>query len=309
MLNLRKPGGSERRPVVAREDGDVRTEQPSRAGGTKDDVSVEDARRFEVVQAVGRSIERYLSRVKDEESGRRGGSGKGQDARGIQAVHSNIIQILVNEGHSTTGVSLGQVSEVLRDYFKQVDGRWYLLGEEVRSANARYDTLGGDATTARWAADFTAPADEASTIEWIRALIRLKGPQLEGDLTDRYRLAAPALTLSKGFRRILEENFTYDGRRGRWRLLTGAEADAKLSVKVRLLERKVTEILEGISPAPDAEGMGLLLEDCYSDGLYQQAYELWNRISPGEPTPERYRTLTRKARVSRLRAQSGAPRS
>jgi hypothetical protein len=254
-----------------------------------------------VVEAVAQRIELYLHSVAALQpvANKRAG---GQDPRGVQAVHSNVIQLLINDGYPTTGVSFAQVEKVLQDYFKEVDGRWYLLGEEVRALD-REPPGREEGPANAWASEFAKLTNERSTIEWVRARIRIRGPQLQGDLIDQFRLAAPTLKLAKDFKKVLEENFTYDQRRGRWRLPTAPEVEAKLSVKVRLLERRVQEVLHRSAPAPDAEGLGRLLEDCYAEGLYQEADGLWRMINPDHLAPDRRRVLAGKARVSRLRAR------
>jgi hypothetical protein len=105
--------------------------------------------------------------------------------------------------------------------------------------------------------------------------------------------------------KVLEENFTYDGRRGRWRLPTDDESEAMLSVQVRLLEQRVSEVLEGRIMLPPAESLGQLVEACYHDGLYRQGWELWNRLDQETLPEDKLRMLLRIARVCRSRSESG----
>lgn len=261
----------------------------------------------DVTQAIAERTEAYLRSVayRESETTASMSSAHGQDPRGVQAIHSQIVQRLIND-RSPINVSMTQVVKVLEGFFKQVDGRWYLLGEEVRSLKSPQSNA-TEPTQDAWQVAFATPRDEATTIEWIRAVIRSDGPQLEGDLKDRFRLSAPTLTLGKDISRILDENFVYDKRRGRWRVPSAAEAEAKFSVKVRLLEGRVQGVLDGSAQAPDAEGLGQLLEACFDDGLYQHAYDLWRKIDESDLPVARYKILTRKARVSRLRAESVVP--
>ncbi|MBI4331692.1 MAG: hypothetical protein HY673_10470 [Chloroflexi bacterium] len=296
VLNLRKPVGTRtaRAPAPAKE----------AAGGHPQEDTGGAGNGAEAKEVAVRCIEKYLLRVAKDEAAAPETTHTGQDPRGVQAIHSSVVQMILNEHLPMTGVSLGLVVRVLNEYCKEVDGRWYLPGEQVRSPDGAGDA--SRAVASAWAG-LKPPGDEASAIEWAKAVIRANGPQLEGDLTDRFRQAAPNLHLSKPFRRMLEENFTFDQRRGRWRLPTPAEAEAKLSIKVRLLEGTVAGILSGSGPPPDAERMGQLLELCYHEGLFQQAYDLWKRINPEDLPPERYKNLERIARVCKLRAQSTEP--
>ncbi len=317
MLNLRKPREAEQRYILVaggagsvQAAGQTTAPSPAQEGNGGAQQSTAEAER-----AIVESIEKYLHAVAEQESVRQahdaagrppGVEARGQDPRGVQAIHSHVIQILINEGKPTTGVSMAHVVTVLERYCKQVDGRWYLPGEEVRWASG-YVPGDADVSASAWAKEFVVPTNEASAIAWVRAVIRARGPQLEGALIDQFRLAAPTLKLAKEFRQVLEENFIFDKRRGRWRLPTPAEADAKLRIKVRLLEHRAKEVLDPQNPRPSVEALGQLLEDCFNDGLYHLAYELWKLINPSDLPPERRKVLERKARVSRLRMESGAP--
>jgi hypothetical protein len=229
-------------------------------------------------------IQAHLRSLAD---GQPSGATSEAEQRTTQYIHSRVIQALVPSDASLDGVSYGAVEAVLRSFCRQVEGRWYLPGEQVRRLNAQGELL----ITVR---------DEASAIEWLRAELR-SGPKLEGDLVDRLRMASPTVRLPKTPQQLLEENFTYDERRGRWRLPTPAELERTMDVTRAALQRRVRAFVEAPTPQPAATLVSWMRE-CYQRELYAEAHDLFSHIPREDVDETTYAELRRLDRVAGLRA-------
>jgi hypothetical protein len=218
------------------------------------------------------------------------------EQRSTQFLHSLVIQQLANDGRDFTGYSYEAVEAALRRFCRQVDGRWYLPGEEVQAAPGRGGQL-----------DLFGPEvrDEASAIAWVRGELAA-GPRLEGDLVGRFQMATARVTLAKPLRQILEENFTFEPRRGRWRLPTPVEQAAQMDVTRKALRDRVQRWLAAPTPVAPAV-LADWLEECYRRELHEEAHALFAHVPRDEPTPERYGQLRRWDRVSALKAAQSEP--
>ena len=218
------------------------------------------------------------------EDGAVGGTGSDQQ-RTTQFIHSRVIQALMTAGEPVDGVSYAAVETTLRSFFRQVDGRWYLPGEEVRQLAPQL---------------LPDIRDETTAVEWLRRELEV-GPQLEGNLVDAFRVASVKARLTKDVRRILEENFTFDQRRGRWRLPTPAELDRKMDVTRQALQTRVRRYLAEPSARPAAT-LAAWVRECYQRELYAEAHALFGHISPDDLDAAVYAELRKLDRVAGMRA-------
>ncbi|MGH7861753.1 MAG: hypothetical protein ACREOS_05870, partial [Candidatus Dormibacteraceae bacterium] len=208
------------------------------------------------------------------------------DERGLQTLQGLAIRALVNRGHQVE-VSWRSVTATLRHLScKQVDGRWYLPGEEVPGLT--FDVR-----------------DEASAIGWLRGIIVSEGPRTRGELTPRFQQASLGVPLRKSIAELLAENFILEERANLWRLPT-AEERARLNDASRLGQRReINRLLEGHPSRSysDAE-LAALASAAYEMGMYAAVL----RIAPlalgdGLP-PERRALLEQLQSLAALKLES-----
>jgi len=212
-----------------------------------------------------------------------------REQRTTQFIHSLVMQRLLPNGRPLRNVSYGAIATILKELFKQVDGRWYLPGDEVRSG--RLDDM---------------VFDEVTAIEWLRRVIKTQGPQVYGDLAPLFRIASVQVKLSRTLDELLEENFHFDERRGRWRLPTTAELEANRQVVHQARARRIRRFLAGEGDGPhDPSGLADWAEESHRLGLFQEARQLFSRIIRGDIPEERYRRLTKLSRVWSMRSNTG----
>lgn len=221
------------------------------------------------------------------------------EQRTTQFIHSLVIRTLVPAGESLQGVSYAAIETILRALFRQVDGRWHLPGEEVRSALMQPRLM-------------PEVHSEVTAIEWLRRELA-GGSKLEGDLIDAFRLVAVKAHLSKSVRELLEENFTFDRRRGRWRIPTLAEAERQMDVTRTALRARVRRYLDAPGIVPGT-ALAEWLHECYQRELFEEAHALFSHILPDSLSGEDYAALRKLDRVARLRVaeeprQLGLPES
>jgi hypothetical protein len=250
----------------------------------------------EVAETVVRIVQAHLRTLPSAADSAPGRTSAGEQ-RSTQFLHSLVIQQLANSGRDFTGYSYEAVEMALRRFYRQVDGRWYLPGEDVRAAAGPGGQLGLFGPEVR---------DEATAIEWLRTELA-RGPRLEGDLVGRFQVASARITLVKSLRQILDENFTYEPRRGRWRLPTPAEQATKMDVTRQAVRDRVQRWLAAPTGL-DAATLADWLEDCYRRELYAEAHALFAHVPHDEPLPERYGQLRRWDRVCALKAAQSEPR-
>ena len=258
--------------------------------------------RSKVRDSIAVNIEAYLTKIGDYDSER---PDSGQHPRGTQAVHSNIIQQMINAGYPTTGVSLSHVEIVLCEFFKDVMGLWYLMGDEVGPNGAVLkpeDSVGADKTgvAENWTRELIKVVDERTTIAWIRAMLS-KGPEMQSIIKNQHKLMAPSLQLVKDLDQILEENFTYNSRRKHWRLPNPDELVEKSELRVKLLERRVSDVLQQLVPHPGNNELANLIDQCYESELFQLTTQLFLLVGAGDLTEERQKDIARKNRISEMR--------
>ncbi|MBI2321844.1 MAG: hypothetical protein HYU88_07075, partial [Chloroflexi bacterium] len=154
------------------------------------------------------------------------GGGPPADERGLQALQGLAIRALLNQGYQVE-VSWRSVSDTLRDLgCKQVDGRWYLPGEDV--AGATFEIR-----------------DEASAIGWLRQVIEQQGPQRLGTLIPRFQEASAGVVIRKELRELLAENFVLDAPTNTWRLPTPQERERLNDAKALGQRREIRRWLAG----------------------------------------------------------------
>jgi DNA modification methylase len=231
-------------------------------------------------------IDRHLRRLGP---GTTEGSTSESEQRTTQFIHSVVIRELMPSHQSVAGVSYAAVEETLRQFCQQVDGRWYLPGDPLRETSL---------TIATQLALMPEVRDEASAIAWLRSQLQT-GPKLEGDLVTEFQLASVRARLAKPFRQILEENFSFDDRRGRWRLPSAQELDRKMDVVRAALQRRVTAYLT----RPDAPPASLesWFRECYRRELFSEAHALFRHISRDAVGEGTYAELRKLDRVAALR--------
>jgi DNA modification methylase len=177
-------------------------------------------------------------------------SGPPADERGLQALQGLAIRALINRGFQVE-VSWRSVETALRHLgCKQVDGAWYLPGEDVP----------GSALDIR---------DEASAIGWVRQILTEEGPRTRGELTPRFQQASLGASLRKALAELLDENFVLNERTNRWRLPTPEERERLNDTHALAQRREIGRILEGrpTRAYSDAELADLVIA-AYRMGMY-----------------------------------------
>lgn len=124
--------------------------------------------------------------------------------RSLQHFWNVVLHDMLAQG--VVEVSMEQVGAMLRHYFKEVDGKWYLRGEAV---------YGGNTFNIR---------NDTDAIAWLSAVLS-REPQTTGDLIPKWQVETAASgDVDPGrLERLLDQNFWQDKKTGRWRMPTDDE--------------------------------------------------------------------------------------
>ncbi len=208
------------------------------------------------------------------------------EERTLQGLWNHALYGMLRDGAVT--FSMAQVEELLPHYFKQVEGRWYLRGEQVIE--------GGLGLIVR---------DEASAIAWLSRILANQ-PQTTGDLIPQWQVATREARITKPFDQILAENFWEDERSGRWRLPTEAER-RKLSAQENVTAlahlRVVRRYLDGrLDRRPSDMELCAWIRYCYRCEFHAEAAALFAQVDESRVDPREYRSVAKIAEVCRMRA-------
>jgi DNA-directed RNA polymerase subunit RPC12/RpoP/predicted RNA methylase len=207
--------------------------------------------------------------------------------RTIQFLHSFAIRQLLNSNILIEKVAIPYLETVLPHYFKQIEGRWYMRGEQVIE--------GGLGLIVK---------DEPSAIAWLARLLENE-PQPTGDLIPQWQIATLEARVAKPLDQVLAENFWQDERSGRWRLPTAEERhrmSAQEEVAAQAQLRVVQRYLEGgLERRPSDLELCAWMRFCYSHGFYAEAAALFPQVDEARVGAEEYRSMRKIAEVCRLR--------
>lgn len=209
--------------------------------------------------------------------------------RVTQYLHSYAIRQLYTENIAIEKVTIPWLEGTLPHYFKKVDDRWYLRGEQV--------VEGGLGLIVE---------DEASTIAWLTRILSNE-PQEYGDLLPQWQMATLQIIgkIGKSLEQILIENFWQDKRTGRWRIPTPTERE-KMSARVDLSAqahlRVIRRYLAGeLERQPNHQELAAWLRFCYSREFFSEAAQLFPHIDDTRLDPAEYKAISRMATVSKMR--------
>jgi len=210
------------------------------------------------------------------------------EERSLQGVWNHALYGMLRDGSVT--FSMAQVESLLPHYFKQVEGRWYLRGEQVME--------GGLGLIVN---------DEASAIAWLSRLLENE-PQTTGDLIPKWQVATHDATITKLLDQILEENFWLNERTGHWRLPTKEERrkmSAKEEVSAQAHLRVIHRYLEGgLERRPGDLELCLWIRFCYNREFYAEAVALFLHVDESRVDAEEYRKVRKIVEVCRLKGET-----
>ena len=189
--------------------------------------------------------------------------------------------------YGTTCDRCGGPATIRHIIFKQVEGRWYLRGEQVIEGG-----LG------------LIVEDEASAIAWLSGLLGNE-PQTTGDLIPKWQVATRDAAIAKSLDQILEENFWREERTGRWRLPTKEERrkmSAKEEVSAQAHLRVIRRYLEGsLDRRPGDLELCAWIRFCYNREFYTEAVALFPHVDETRVDAEEYRRVRKIVEVCRLK--------
>ena len=207
--------------------------------------------------------------------------------RTLQGLWNHALYGMLRDG--TVTLSMAQVEALLPHYFKQVEGRWYLRGEQVLEGG-----LG------------LIVENESTAIAWLSRLLENE-PQTTGDLIPKWQVATRDASIAKSLDQILKENFWPDEHTGRWRLPTDEERrkmSAKEEVSAQAYLRVIRRYLEGsLDRRPSDLELCLWIRFCYRREFYTEAVALFPHVDETRVDPEEYRWGRKIAEVCRLKSQ------
>ena len=207
------------------------------------------------------------------------------EERTLQGLWNHALYGMLRDGAVT--FSMAQVEALLPHYFKQVEGRWYMRGEQVIE--------GGLGLIVK---------DEPSAIAWLARLLENE-PQPTGDLIPQWQIATLEARVAKPLDQVLAENFWPDERSGRWRLPTAEERrrmSAQEEVTAQAQLRVIQRYLEGgLERRPSDLELCAWMRFCYSRGFYAEAVALFPQVDEARVGAEEYRSVRKIAEVCRIR--------
>lgn len=166
---------------------------------------------------------------------------------------------------------------------KQVDGRWYLPGDEVPGMTMDI-------------------RDEASAIGWLRHILTNEGPQTRGALTPRFQQALVGVQLRKTLAELLEENFKLDERGNTWRLPTAEERARLNDTNLLRQRREINRLMDG-HPARSYidDELAELTIAAYRMGLYRAVLRLGPMVRTDVLSEERRTLLAQLSELAQIR--------
>lgn len=187
-------------------------------------------------------------------------------------------------------VSMEKVGSILLHYFKQVDGQWYLRGENVAGGNV-----------------FDLKSDSGA-IAWLTAVLSAK-PQTIGDLIPSWQSTTATLQgvdVEPGrLERLLEQNFWLDKRTNRWRIPTPMEREqmsAAQDISAQAHLRTIRRFLSGdAEQKPNSRELAAWIQFTYNRGAHAETVALYDLLDDSQLEAEYAQTIRKMAQVSRLK--------
>ncbi|MFW6116531.1 MAG: DNA methyltransferase [bacterium] len=210
--------------------------------------------------------------------------------RTIQYLHSLLIRHLLEENVIIEKVTIPYLEQLLLHHFKQVDGHWYLRGEQVAG--------GGLGMLVK---------DEASAIAWLARLLSNE-PQSTGALIPQWQMAILHVgdRIPKPLEQILEENFWQDRRTGQWRIPTAGERE-KMSARKEVADRaRVRQIRRYVAGESDLQPTSVELcgwvQFAYEHEMFEEAVRLFANVHQPDVDEELYHKTRKIAQACQMRA-------
>ena len=214
-------------------------------------------------------------------------SNPAKEGRGLQDLQGLAIRALLNRGHQVQVTWRSVVVTLEHLGCKQVDGRWYLPGEDVPPGS-----LGAEIV------------DETSAITWLRLLLSAEGPQTRGDITPSFQQATVGVPLKKPVESLLEENFILDGPTNRWRLPTPEERERLNDTQALSRRREINHLVAGTPLRKYSdEDLAELTLLAYSMGLYSAVLKLGGLVQGDRLSPVRSDELEQVQELARIKQQ------
>jgi len=207
--------------------------------------------------------------------------------RTTQFLHSLAIRQLLNANVLIEKVTIPYLEAMLPHYFKQIEARWYLRGEQVIE--------GGLGLIVH---------DEPSAIAWLTRVLENQ-PQTTGDLIPKWQMTTLDAPIAKPLDQILEENFWPDERTGRWRLPTPDERrkmSAQEEVAAQAHVRVIHRYLEGhLDRCPSDLELCAWIRFCYGREFYAEAVALFPHVDETRVDAGELRQVRKIVEVCRLK--------
>jgi hypothetical protein len=209
--------------------------------------------------------------------------------RTTQFLHSLAIRQLLNSNILIEKVTIPYLEAMLPHYFKQIEGRWYLRGEQVIEGG-----LG------------LIVSDEPSAIAWLTRVLENE-PQTTGDLIPKWQMTTLDAQIAKPLDQILEENFWLDEHTGRWRLPTPEERhkmSAREEVAAQAHLRVIRRYLEGrLDRRPSDLELCAWIRYCYGREFYAEAVALFPHVDETRVDADEIRQVRKIVEVCRLKVE------
>jgi hypothetical protein len=210
--------------------------------------------------------------------------------RTTQFLHSLAIRQLLNSNILIEKVTIPYLEAMLPHYFKQIEGRWYLRGEQVIEGG-----LG------------LIVSDEPSAIAWLTRVLENE-PQTTGDLIPKWQMTTLDAQIAKPLDQILEENFWPDEHTGRWRLPTPEERhkmSAREEVAAQAHLRVIRRYLEGrLDRRPSDLELCAWIRYCYGREFYAEAVALFPHVDETRVDADEIRQVRKIVEVCRLKVET-----
>jgi len=209
--------------------------------------------------------------------------------RTTQFLHSFAIRQLLNANILIEKVTIPYLEAMLPLYFKQIEGRWYLRGEQVIE--------GGLGLIVH---------DEPSAIAWLTRVLENE-PQTTGDLIPKWQMTTLDAQIAKPLDQILEENFWPDEHTGRWRMPTTEERrkmSAREEVAAQAHLRVIRRYLEGrLDRRPSDLELCAWIRYCYGREFYAEAVALFPHVDETRVDADEIRQVRKIVEVCRLKVE------
>ena len=214
--------------------------------------------------------------------------------RATDALYTVVIQELMSRHLSNSGVTMPYIDSLCASAFKKIEGRWFLLSEEILS-----DFL------------LTEIQDEPSAIVWLRSHLERRAMTF-AELVPDWRQATLTAgdVLEKSLMQLLEENFWHEAETNRFRIPTEAERAKMDDERTLRLKRRLRQVMEGnAEPAPTDQELFELMLFAYQDMSDAGAVvALYGRMNTSNLSESDKKKVTRIYKVSLVESQPNETR-